>query len=106
MKAQKGTPRVCPNGHRYIKSSDCPTCPKCEAGKKPATEFLSGLGAPARRALEGEGITTLKKLSGYSEKEILRLHGMGPASIPVLKSALKAARLSFANGRAKNISQP
>ena len=87
--------RTCPKGHKYYKSSDCPVCPFCEREKKPKDGFLSLLGAPARRALENKGITTLKKLSKFSEKEILKLHGMGPGSIPKLRSALKAERLKF-----------
>jgi len=61
--------------------------------------FLSGLGAPARRALENNGISTLKKLASFSEAEILALHGMGPSSIPKLLSALKDAGLSFKEKR-------
>ena len=30
----KGSKRVCPNGHTYYKSSDCPVCPICENEKK------------------------------------------------------------------------
>jgi DNA-directed RNA polymerase alpha subunit len=59
------------------------------------SDFLSLIAAPARRALEGEGITTLKKLSQYSEKEILQLHGMGKTSLPKLKPALAEKGLSF-----------
>lgn len=87
--------KICKKGHSYYKSSDCPTCPKCEDEKKPQTGFLSLLSAPARRALENEGILTVKKLSKYSEKEILKLHGMGPGSIPKLKEALKLEGLNF-----------
>ena len=57
--------------------------------------FLDSLGGPARRALENKGINTVKQLSTFSKKEILKLHGMGPASIPKLETALKAAGLSF-----------
>ena len=39
--------------------------------------FLSLLSAPARRALEHHGIHNVEELSKYSEKEILKLHGMG-----------------------------
>ena len=39
--------RKCPKGHEYWKSSDCPTCPRCEADKKPRAGFMAGLGAPA-----------------------------------------------------------
>lgn len=87
--------RTCPNGHMYNKSSDCPTCPTCEQERKPKTGFLSQLSAPARRALENNGITTLQELSTYSEKEILKLHGMGPASLPKLRSALNEEDLQF-----------
>ncbi len=53
------------------------------------------LSAPAKRALEREGIATLKQLSNYSEKEILKLHGIGPTTIPKLQSALKVQGLNF-----------
>jgi len=87
--------RVCENGHVYYKSSDCPVCPICEKEREPTVGFLSELGAPARRALEGAGITTPELLSKYSEKEILKLHGMGPSSMPKLKDALKRSGLNF-----------
>jgi predicted RecB family nuclease len=95
MKKQKGTLRICPNGHRYYKSSDCPVCPVCESDRTPEDEFLALVSAPARRALENEGITSLKKLATYSEKEILALHGIGPSAIPKLKAALKEEGLAF-----------
>ncbi|MBL7930335.1 MAG: hypothetical protein JNL60_00450 [Bacteroidia bacterium] len=94
MSSEK-TLRICKNGHRYYKSSDCPTCPICESDKKPKGGFLALLAAPARRALENNGIKTLKQLSQYSEKEILSLHGMGPSSIPKLRAVLKAEGLQF-----------
>jgi len=59
------------------------------------SDFLSTMGAPARRALENSDITTLQELSRHSEKEILQLHGMGKTSIPKLKLALRKAGLSF-----------
>lgn len=89
------TLRTCPKGHNYYKTSDCPTCPICEEERKPSDSFMSALSAPARRALENNGITTLKQLSNYSEQEILKFHGMGPASIPKLTEELKKAGLSF-----------
>ncbi|MEH7413690.1 RNA polymerase alpha subunit C-terminal domain-containing protein [Neobacillus drentensis] len=87
--------RTCNNGHKYFKSSECPICPICEHERKPENGFLALLSAPARRALENNGLTSLQKLSSYSEKEILKFHGMGPASIPKLRSALKENGLSF-----------
>lgn len=87
--------RVCRNGHKFIKSSDCPTCPVCEAAKKPTKGFLSLLASPARRALEREGITTLNKLSQLTEANTLKLHGLGKSSIPILRKALKDSGLKF-----------
>jgi hypothetical protein len=57
--------------------------------------FLSTLAAPARRALEREGITTPRTLSQWTEREIRQLHGMGPSTIPKLRAALKQAGLKF-----------
>lgn len=94
MALQK-TLRTCKRGHQYYKSSDCPVCPVCEEQRKPVDGFLSLLGAPARRALENKGIVSLKKLSSFTEKEILSLHGMGPGSMPKLRDALKNAGLFF-----------
>lgn len=91
----KGTLKICPSGHEFYKSSDCPVCPRCEQERKPVAGFLSTLGAPARRALEHAGITTLEQLAAYSEKEILALHGMGPSSIPKLRAALSKENLHF-----------
>ncbi|ALL22722.1 RNA polymerase alpha subunit C-terminal domain-containing protein [Bacillus tropicus] len=93
--ATEKTLRTCEKGHEYYKSSDCPTCPTCEKEKKPQTGFLSLLSSPARNALENHGIHTIEELSKYSEKEILKLHGMGPASLPKLRKALEENGLSF-----------
>jgi DNA-directed RNA polymerase alpha subunit len=87
--------KTCSNGHSFYKTSDCPTCPICEAGRKPLEGFQSSLSAPARRALEQAGIHSVKDLSLHSEKEILQLHGIGPSSLPKLKAALKKEGLSF-----------
>lgn len=93
--SKQGTLRTCKKGHEFYKSSDCPTCPICEKQKEPKQDFLAKISAPARRAFERENILTLKKLSEYSEKEILGLHGVGPSAIPKLNEALKTARLAF-----------
>jgi predicted RecB family nuclease len=87
--------RICNNGHSYYKSSDCPVCPYCEAEHKPKIGFLSMISAPARRALEGKGITTLKKLSQFSVDEIMELHGIGKTTIPILKAELRSEKRSF-----------
>lgn len=95
MTISKKTLRTCSKDHNFYKSSDCPTCPICEQERKPDNGFLSVLSAPARRALENNGITSLQQLATYSEKEILQFHGMGPASLPKLRDALQTNGLSF-----------
>ncbi|MGI2294474.1 RNA polymerase alpha subunit C-terminal domain-containing protein [Paenibacillus sp. GXUN7292] len=95
MAASQKNVRTCSKGHEYYKSSDCPTCPVCEQERKPENGFLALLSAPARRALEHNGITTLQQLATYSEKEIMKYHGMGPASLPKLRAALEENGLSF-----------
>lgn len=92
---KKGNLRICDKGHRYYKSSDCPTCPICEVERKPKSGFLALLPAPARRALEREGITSIAILATKTEAEILALHGMGPRSLTVLRQALKSANKTF-----------
>ena len=93
----KRTLRICKNGHKYYKSSDCPICPICEKEIMPTEGFLSKLSAPARRALKREGITTLEKLAKFTEVEILNLHGIGPSSIPKLQLELSSLGLTFKN---------
>ncbi|MER2171597.1 MAG: RNA polymerase alpha subunit C-terminal domain-containing protein [Psychrobacillus psychrodurans] len=97
MSSAKKDLRVCNKGHRFYKSSNCRTCPTCELENKPDSGFLSLLSAPARRALVHNGVTSLEELSKFSEKEILKFHGIGPASIPTLKSSLERESLSFRN---------
>ena len=95
MTTSKRNLRICNNGHEYYKSSDCPVCPTCEQKRKPDNGFLSKLSAPARRALEHHGITTLLQLSMYCEKEVLQFHGIGPASLPILRVSLEESGLTF-----------
>lgn len=93
--------RTCVNGHQYYKSSDCPICPVCEKVHQCEGNFISLLAAPAKRALANNGITTLQQLSGFSEIELLMLHGIGQASIPTLKIALQKIGLNFKNSDVK-----
>ncbi len=92
---QEGTIRTCDKGHQFTKKSGCQTCPICENERKPKDHFMSVLSAPARRALENNGISTLDHLARMSEKEVLQLHGMGKSSIPKLKAELEKCNRSF-----------
>ena len=87
--------KTCKFGHIFYKSSDCPTCPTCEKLKEPASGFLALLSSPARNALIHEGIDTIQKLSNYTEKEILKIHGIGKASLPIFYKSLDDNGLSF-----------
>ncbi|REC79953.1 hypothetical protein DRF60_02930 [Chryseobacterium elymi] len=61
-------------------------------------DFLSGIIAvPARRALEREKIDSLEKLSGYSEEEIMNLHGFGKNAMERLKNHMEERQVSFKN---------
>jgi len=57
--------------------------------------FLLLLAAPARRALENNGIKTVEELSKFTEKEISEFHGIGKNSISLLKSELTKNGLAF-----------
>jgi hypothetical protein len=61
---------------------------------KPGSPF-STLAAPAQRVLANAGIATLAQLAQRTEAEVLKLHGMGPGSMPKLCAALAQAGLTF-----------
>ncbi|MFJ8828564.1 DNA-binding protein [Micromonospora aurantiaca] len=49
---------------------------------------LPKIGAPATRALNAAGYTTLRQLTGVPRAELARLHGMGPKALGVIEAAL------------------
>lgn len=59
----------------------------------------SGLSNPARQALLAAEIKQLEQLTRHSEADLLRLHGMGPKGIEILRQALADRNLSFASER-------
>jgi len=61
------------------------------------TDFPAGLSQPALRALDSAGYTTLKQLSRITEKELLKLHGMGPKGTRILRAALLEKGLNFSD---------
>lgn len=86
---------TCKFGHTFYKSSECPNCPVCGKLKEPASVFLMLLSNPARNALLHHGIDTIQKLSFYTEKDILKIHGIGKASLPALRKSLGEKGLTF-----------
>lgn len=83
--------KICKNGHRFEKKSDCPVCPECSSAemKNKFSEEFPFIGAPAFRALDNAGIRHLQDLTRYSEKELLALHGLGPKALKLLEEKLK-----------------
>jgi hypothetical protein len=59
------------------------------------THPFDKLGNPAQRALANAGIKTPEQLAGFTVKEIMKLHGMGKASLPVLNAILATKGLAF-----------
>lgn len=57
--------------------------------------IFEGLSRPALGALAEAKITTLKKLAQKTERDLLALHGFGPASLPVIRKILKAKGLAL-----------
>lgn len=56
---------------------------------------LPWIGAPGGRALEAAGITRLDQLSALRERDLLRIHGVGPKAVRILRSALEERGLAF-----------
>ena len=59
---------------------------------------LPKLAAPARRALLGAGYTRLEHITEVKESDVMKLHGMGPNAMRVLRTALQERGLSFRDG--------
>lgn len=97
------TLKICKNGHRFEKTSDCPVCPDCSSLEMKNTfgEEFPFIGAPAFRALDTLGIKHLTDLEKYSEKELLALHGFGPKALKLLQQALAEKGIVFAETKQK-----
>jgi hypothetical protein len=68
---------------------------------RPGTDFPHGIGGPATDALRLAGYTRLKQLAKVSEADLLKLHGVGPKAISVLRAALAERGLAFAAAKGK-----
>jgi DNA-directed RNA polymerase alpha subunit len=60
------------------------------------TDFPQSIGNPARNALDHAGYTKLRQLTGLTEADLLKLHGVGPKAVGILRETLKAMGMSFA----------
>lgn len=59
------------------------------------TEFPASMGKVAPRELANAGYTRLKQLTKVSEAELLKIHGVGPKAIRILREVLKEEGMSF-----------
>jgi dihydrofolate reductase len=67
-----------------------------EAVNAMESDLPTGIGKPAEQALAVAGYNRLEQLAQVSEKDILKLHGVGPKAVGLLRQALAAKGLSFA----------
>ena len=54
-----------------------------------------GIGKPAGRALAAAGLSMLEQFTKITEADILRLHGMGPKALGLIRQVLADKGLSF-----------
>lgn len=69
-----------------------------QKGEGKMTNTLPNIGKPALQALEIVHITSLEQVAKYAEADLLKLHGLGPKAISILKEALSQKDLSFSAG--------
>lgn len=68
-----------------------------EEGDVIMSQPLPNIGKPAMNAFKSINVTSLEQIAKFSEDELLKLHGVGPKAIQVLKSALSDIGLTFSN---------
>jgi hypothetical protein len=61
------------------------------------SDLPPGLSKPAQRALAGAGYVRLEQFTKVSQAEVLKLHGMGPKALELIRRALAAKGLAFAD---------
>jgi hypothetical protein len=66
-----------------------------EAAAMPLPDQLPRIGAPATRALAGIGVTRLSQLTEHRAADLLKLHGMGPRAVGIVRQALADQGLSL-----------
>jgi uncharacterized protein YdhG (YjbR/CyaY superfamily) len=59
------------------------------------TEFPASMGRVAPRELANAGYTRLKQLTRVTEAELLKIHGVGPKAIRILRELLAEKGMSF-----------
>jgi hypothetical protein len=62
---------------------------------RPVGDLPDAIGRTAARELSLNGITSLEKAAGRTEKELLAIHGVGPKAVRILGEALAAKGLTY-----------
>jgi hypothetical protein len=62
----------------------------------PSTDFPLTIGKVAMRELHVNGYFRLEQLTHVTEKELLKIHGIGQKAVRLLRAALDEQGLSFA----------
>jgi DNA-directed RNA polymerase alpha subunit len=60
------------------------------------SNFPAGIGNPATQAFIVAGYTHLEQFTKVSEAELLKIHGVGPKAVGIIRQVLAAQGLSFA----------
>jgi len=58
-------------------------------------DALPKVGAPATRALNSAGYTSLRELAGVPRSDLAKLHGMGPKALGIIEVALEEHNLGL-----------
>jgi hypothetical protein len=58
-------------------------------------DTLPKIGAPATRALNAAGYTSLRQLAGVPRAKLAELHGMGPKALGIIEAALEQHNLKL-----------
>jgi hypothetical protein len=64
-------------------------------GSETVESDLPKLSAPAQRALAGAGYVRLEQFTEVTAAEVLKLHGVGPNGLKMLRAAMAEKGLSF-----------
>ncbi len=83
--------RLSPRGEAVLDDG----APRRRRPRPAGTPLPRSIGAPATRALRGQGVTSLEQVAGWAEAELRALHGVGPIAIDRLGDALAERGLGF-----------
>ena len=70
---------------------------------QPDTDLPYSIGRPAGGALKHAGYFKLKQLTKLTEAELLKMHGVGPKAVGILRELLKAKGMSFAEATSSKV---